>query len=40
MKKSVLRPVFGAVLLAGAVGCGGHEEFNVTEACGTKVDSI
>ncbi len=43
MKKSVLRPVFGAVLLAallaGAVGCGGHEEFNVTEACGTKVDS-
>lgn len=41
-KKSVLRPVYGAVLLtvllAGAVGCGGDKEFNVSEACGTKVD--
>jgi len=42
MKKNALRPVCGAILLTalltGAVGCSSHEEFKVSEACGTKVD--
>ncbi|MFE3721218.1 hypothetical protein [Streptomyces cyaneofuscatus] len=42
MRKSVLRPMGGAVLLValfvGATGCGEPEAFKVSEACGIKFD--